>query len=81
MSLEKHCADISPISGLHHPMVLGKHHNCEKAWLTGANVPGDGGVFRNTVSADQLIAEVHAAATRLSSLEMAIEGTSLATAQ
>ncbi|MEI6232573.1 MAG: DUF1552 domain-containing protein [Planctomycetota bacterium] len=77
-SLEKHRADITPISGLHHPMVLGKHHNCEKVWLTGANVPGDGGAFRNTVSADQLIADVHGAQTRFSSLEMAIEGTSLA---
>lgn len=77
-SLEKHRADITPISGLHHPMVLGKHHNCEKVWLTGANVPGDGGSFRNTVSADQLIAEVHGAATRFSSLEMAVEGQSLA---
>ena len=77
-SLEKHRADITPISGLHHPMVLGKHHNCEKVWLTGANVPGDGGAFRNTVSADQLIAEVQGVATRFSSLEMAIEGASLA---
>ena len=77
-SLEKHRADITPISGLHHPMVLGKHHNCERVWLTGANVPGDGGAFRNTVSADQLIAEVQGTATRFSSLELAIEGTSLA---
>ena len=77
-SLEKHRADITPISGLHHPMVLGKHHNCEKVWLTGANVPGDGGAFRNTVSADQLIAEVQGTSTRFQSLEMAIEGTSLA---
>ena len=77
-SLEKHRADITPISGLHHPMVLGKHHNCEKVWLTGANVPGDGGAFRNTVSADQLIAEVQGSATRFSSLEMAVEGQSLA---
>ena len=77
-SLEKHRADITPISGLHHPMVLGKHHNCEKVWLTGANVPGDGGAFRNTVSADQLIAEVQGNSTLFSSLEMAIEGTSLA---
>lgn len=76
--LEKHRADITPISGLHHPMVLGKHHNCEKVWLTGANVPGDGGAFRNTVSADQLIAEVQGASTRFQSLEMAIEGQSLA---
>src|SRR5579862_6755219 len=73
-SLEKHRADITPISGLHHPMVIGKHHNCEKVWLTGANVPGDGGAFRNTVSADQLIAETIGAATRFPSLELAIEG-------
>jgi hypothetical protein len=77
-SLEKHRADITPISGLHHPMVIGKHHNCEKVWLTGANVPGDGGAFRNTVSADQLMADVQGVATRFSSLEMAIEGISLA---
>ena len=77
-SLEKHRADITPISGLHHPMVIGKHHNCEKVWLTGANVPGDGGAFRNSVSADQVIADAQGVATRFSSLEMAIEGTSLA---
>lgn len=77
-SLEKHRADITPISGLHHPMVIGKHHNCEKVWLTGANVPGDGGPFRNTVSADQLISAVQGTSTRFSSLELAIEGNSLA---
>jgi hypothetical protein len=77
-SLERHRSDITPISGLHHPMVIGKHHNCEKVWLTGANVPGDGGAFRNTASADQLISEVQGASTRFSSLEMAIEGVSLA---
>jgi hypothetical protein len=77
-SLDKHRADITPISGLHHPMVVGKHHNCEKVWLTGANVPGDGGAFRNTVSADQLMAEVQGGSTRFQSLEVAIEGTSLA---
>ena len=77
-SLERHRADVTPISGLHHPMVLGKHHNCDKVWLTGADVPGDGGAFRNTVSADQLMAEVQGVATRFASLEMAIEGLSLA---
>lgn len=77
-SLERHRAEITPISGLHHPLVIGKHHNCEKVWLTGANVPGDGGAFRNTVSADQLIADVQGVATRFSSLELAIEGVSLA---
>jgi hypothetical protein len=77
-ALERHRAEVTPISGLHHPMVLGKHHNCDKVWLTGADVPGDGGAFRNSVSADQLMAEVQGASTRFSSLEMAIEGHSLA---
>ncbi|QEG41021.1 DUF1552 domain-containing protein [Roseimaritima ulvae] len=77
-SLERHRSELTPISGLHHPMVLGKHHNCDKVWLTGADVPGDGGAFRNTVSADQLMAEVQGQTTRFPSLEMAIEGHSLA---
>jgi hypothetical protein len=77
-SLEHHRANITPISGLHHPNVIGKHHNCDKVWLTGANVPRDGGAFRNTVSADQLMAEVQGKHTRFPSLELAIEGHSLA---
>ena len=77
-SLERHRADVTPISGLHHPLVLGKHHNCDKVWLTGANVPGDGGAFSNTVSADQLMTEVQGQSTRFASLELAIEGHSLA---
>ena len=77
-ALEKHRASITPISGLHHPDVLGKHHNCDKVWLTGADVPADGGPFRNSVSADQLMAEVHGVHTRFSSLEIAITGGSLA---
>lgn len=77
-SLEKHRSEITPISGLHHPDVLGKHHNCDKVWLTGANVPADGGAFRNSVSADQLMAEVQGVHTRFSSLEIAITGGSLA---
>ncbi|WP_425613432.1 DUF1552 domain-containing protein [Anatilimnocola sp. NA78] len=77
-SLERHRADVTPLSGLHHPKVLGKHHNCDKVWLTGADVPGDGGAFRNTVSVDQLMAEAQGSFTRFASLEMAIEGHSLA---
>lgn len=77
-SLERHRAALTPISGLHHPLVIGKHHNCDKVWLTGADVPADGGAFRNSVSADQLIAEVQGVSTRFSSLELAIEGHSLA---
>ena len=77
-SLERHRANVTPISGLHHPNVLGKHHNCDKVWLTGADVPRDGGAFRNSVSADQLMAEVQGKYTRFPSLELAIEGHSLA---
>lgn len=77
-SLERHRANVTPISGLHHPLGLGKAHNCERVWLTGANVPSDGGAFRNTVSVDQLMAEVQGPSTRFASLELAIEGQSLA---
>lgn len=77
-SLERHRNELTPFSGLHHPLVLGKHHNCDKVWLTGADVPRDGGAFRNTVSADQMIAEVQGIHTRFPSLELAIEGHSLA---
>lgn len=77
-SLERHRADITPISGLHHPKVIGKQHNCDRVWLTGADVPADGGAFRNSVSVDQLMAEVQGKSTRFSSLELAIEGNSLA---
>jgi len=77
-SLEKHRNVITPISGLCHPNVIGKHHNCEKVWLTGADVPSDGSSFRNTVSVDQLIASKYLGQTRFNSLELAVEGTSLA---
>jgi len=77
-SLERHRADVTPISGLHHPLVIGKHHNCDKVWLTGADVPSDGGAFRNTVSVDQMMAEVQGRTTRFGSLELAVEGHSLA---
>ncbi|MDF1810650.1 MAG: DUF1552 domain-containing protein [Verrucomicrobiales bacterium] len=77
-ALQKHRSEITPISGLHHPNGLGKHHNCDKVWLTGADVPRDGGAFRNTVSIDQLIAEVQGPDTRFASLEMAVSGHSLA---
>src|SRR4051794_255223 len=33
-SLEKHRANFTPISGMHHPNGLGNHHNCQSIWLT-----------------------------------------------
>jgi hypothetical protein len=72
MSLEKHRANITPISGLHHPNGLGQAHECAKIWLTAAKVSQEGGAFRNTVSADQLMAEVTGPQTRFGSLELSI---------
>lgn len=71
-SLEKHRANITPISGLHHPNGLGQAHECAKIWLTAAKISQEGGAFRNTVSCDQLMAEVTAPKTRFGSLELSI---------
>jgi hypothetical protein len=74
-SLEKHRAHITPISGLHHPHGLGHHHNCRKIWLTGGKL---GQTDRNTISVDQLMAQLTAPVTRYSSLELSNQGASLA---
>jgi hypothetical protein len=71
-ALEKHRAVVTPISGLHHPHGIGQAHECAKIWLTGAKVSQEGGAFRNTVSCDQLMAEVTAPHTRFGSLELSI---------
>src|SRR3954468_5286043 len=70
--LEKHRANMTPISGLHHPTGLGQAHECGKIWLTAAKISQEGGAFRNSVSADQLMAEVTAPQTRFGSLELSI---------
>ncbi len=75
MPLEKHRANITPISGLHHPHGLGHHHNCSSIWLTGGKI---GQSERNTISVDQLMAHVTAPQTRYSSIEMSNQGHSLA---
>lgn len=77
-SLEKHRANITPISGLYHPNGIGQAHECDKIWLTGAKISQEGGAFRNTVSADQLMAEVAAPHTRFPSLELTVTGGTLA---
>jgi hypothetical protein len=71
-SLEKHRAHITPISGLHHPGGIGGGHNVDQIWLTAARVKNEGGPFRNTVSADQLMAEKTAPHTRFASLELSV---------
>ena len=73
--LEKHREVITPISGLHHPGALSHHHNCINVWLTGGKLgPSD----RNTISLDQKMAEITAQHTRISSMEVALTGDSLA---
>lgn len=70
--LEKHRGLITPISGLHHPNGIGQAHVCADTWLTGAKIGQDGGSYKNTVSCDQVIAEVTSPATRFGSLELSI---------
>ncbi|MEN8679890.1 MAG: DUF1552 domain-containing protein [Akkermansiaceae bacterium] len=65
---------VTPISGLHHPGGLGHHHNCEKIWLTGGKL---GPTDRNTVSVDQMMAEVTSKQTRFHSLEASVDTDSL----
>jgi hypothetical protein len=70
--LEKHRALLTPISGLHHPNGIGQAHVCADTWLTGAKIGQDGGSYKNSVSCDQLIAEVTSPQTRFASLELSI---------
>ncbi|HWE04436.1 MAG TPA: DUF1552 domain-containing protein [Tepidisphaeraceae bacterium] len=72
MPLEKHRANMTPISGLHHPGGIGQAHVCADTWLTAAKISQEGGAYHNTVSADQLMAEVTSVKTRFSSLELSI---------
>ena len=70
--LEKHRENITPISGLHHPGGIGQAHVCADTWLTAAKISQEGGAYNNSVSCDQLIAEVTSPKTRFSSLELSI---------
>ena len=71
-ALENHRANITPISGLHHPNGIGSLHTCEMTWLTGARSRQDAPSFRNSVSCDQLMAEVTGPQTRYPSLELSV---------
>jgi hypothetical protein len=72
LPLEKHRQNMTPISGLHHPGGIGQAHVCADTWLTGAKISMEGGAYHNTVSCDQLIADVTSPKTRFSSLELSI---------
>ncbi len=71
-SLERHRGNLTPISGLHHPGGLGTAHVCGDLWLTGAKLSQEGGAYRNSVSCDQMMAEVTSVETRFPSLELSV---------
>ncbi len=77
-SLEHHRTNITPISGLCHPGGIGKAHKCDQIWLTGAKIGNDPDGFRNSISADQIMAETVGNDTRFPSLELAVTGGTLA---
>lgn len=71
--LAKHQEDFTVFSGLHHPNGLGQAHVCADTWLTGAKIDAQGGrKYENTVSCDQMMAEVVGQQTRFNSLELSI---------
>ncbi len=72
LPLEKHRPNMTPISGLYHTGGIGRAHECAKIWLTAAKISQEGGAFRNSISCDQLMAEVTSPLTRFGSLELSI---------
>jgi hypothetical protein len=71
--LANHRDDFTVFSGLHHPNGLGQAHVCADTWLTGAKIDSTSArKYENTVSCDQLMAEVVGQQTRLPSLELSI---------
>lgn len=71
--LAKHREDFTVFSGLHHPNGLGQAHVCADTWLTSAKIDAQGGrKYENTVSVDQVMAEVTGQQTRIPSLELSI---------
>lgn len=71
--LEKHRDAFTIFSGLYHPNGLGQAHVCADTWLTGAKIDAASArQYHNTVSCDQLMAEVTSPHTRFASLELSI---------
>jgi len=71
--LEKLRDEFTLFSGLHHPNGLGQAHVCADTWLTGAKIDAQSArQYHNTVSCDQLMAEVTSRHTRFASLELSI---------
>jgi len=71
--LAKHRDDFTVFSGLHHPNGLGQAHVCADTWLTGAKIDAQSArKYENTISCDQLMAELTGQHTRFPSLELSI---------
>ncbi len=71
--LEKLRNEFTIFSGLHHPNGLGQAHVCADTWLTGARIDAQSArQYHNTISCDQLMAEVTSPHTRFASLELSI---------
>lgn len=74
-SLARHRDAVTVFSGLFQPNGLGQAHVCADTWLTGARIDSSSSrAYKNTVSCDQLMAEVTQQYTRFSSLELSISG-------
>jgi len=68
--LKDHRDDFTVLSGLGHPNSQGGHSGAD-TWLTAANLKSKpGNDYANSVSIDQVIAEVHGPKTRFPSLEL-----------
>ena len=71
--LAKHRDDFTVFSGLHHPNGIGQAHVCADTWLTGAKIDAQAArKYENTISCDQVMAEVAGRHTRFPSLELSI---------
>jgi hypothetical protein len=71
--LANHRDNFTIFSGLHHPNGLGQAHVCADTWLTGAKIDAQSArQYHNTISCDQMMAEVTSRQTRFASLELSI---------
>lgn len=69
-SLKEHRSDFSVITGLGHPASKGGHSGAD-TWLTGANLEAAAGSdYANSISIDQIVAEIHGRQTRIPSLQL-----------
>lgn len=69
-ALEEHRAEFTVMTGLGHPASPGGHSGAD-TWLTAANLKSKPGAdYTNSMSVDQLVAQVHGKETRYPSLQL-----------